>query len=280
MQYKTGTIHTAANIKQAGEMPPRLRLSLVSWMPLLLLLSVSSTGDAVRKEDPWDYYPQRPVGIGWLNYTDHFKPGQINRASSVIGIADNQLLIADCFNNRLQVATVHDDKKRRYQILGGYGTQPGSFLRPYGLASTGQHIFVSDSHNHRIQKLSWPDFTVVASAGSYGTGAGQLNFPSAVAIASSALYVADTRNHRVSVYTLDLVYQFSFGSRGAGPANFSFPVRAPAGRGPRALLRFSLICFGLGSRAEGERPRRSRIVFFSPSALEQRDMRCRHNLPS
>jgi hypothetical protein len=200
---------------------------LILWLSLLHGLCVPSTGAAVRTEDPWDYYPQRPIGLGWLNHTDHFRPGQLYRASSVIGTGDNQLLIADSFNNRLQLASGHDDKKRRYTVLGGYGTAPGSFLRPYGLASTGQHIFVSDSHNHRIQKLSWPDFSLTATVGSYGSGAGQLNFPSALAIVDNALYVTDTRNHRIAVYTLDLVFQFSFGARGAEPANFSFPVRAP-----------------------------------------------------
>ena len=42
------------------------------------------------------------------------------------------------------------------------------------------------------------------------------------------MYVADTRNHRVVVYSSELVFQFSFGSRGVGLGNFSFPVHCPA----------------------------------------------------
>ena len=91
--------------------------SLVALSLFVLQLTPSVATPAVRvnltrKEDPWDYYPQRPIGVGWQNHTDHFRTGQIYRGASVIGLSETELLIADCFNNRLQVASMRDDKKR------------------------------------------------------------------------------------------------------------------------------------------------------------------------
>ena len=107
----------------------------------------------------------------------------------------HKLLVADCDNHRLQLASHLDKRNRYYQTLGGFGVAPSNGLqRPTGLAvsASGDALYLSDSHNHRIQHRSWPEFKVLRTTGSYGAKAGQLNFPSAIALAEGRLYVADT----------------------------------------------------------------------------------------
>lgn len=156
---------------------------------LLLLHFIPTVSRKAIADDPWMYYPQRPLGVGWMNHTDHHRLGQLNRPASIIAVADNELVIADCFNNRIHIFSLQlqgdEVKPKRYTVLGGYGAGPGQLLRPSGLALGGKHIYVSDSHNHRIQKLTYPDFIAKEAAGSYGTGVGQLRFPGALAIADN-----------------------------------------------------------------------------------------------
>ena len=115
----------------------------------------------------------------------------------------HKLLVADCDNHRLQLASHLDKRNRYYQTMGAFGVAPSNGLqRPTGLAvsASGDALYLSDSHNHRIQHRSWPEFKVLRTAGSYGAEAGQFNFPSAIALAEGRLYVADTRNHRIVAY--------------------------------------------------------------------------------
>lgn len=91
---------------------------------------------------------------------------------------------------------------------GGAGAGAGSVeLRmPYDAflvpdASGGQ-LFVSDTHNHRVQRWDVPDAGKLPStvAGGHGQGRGlhQLRFPKGVVVdASGNLYIADSGNNRV-----------------------------------------------------------------------------------
>lgn len=59
------------------------------------------------------------------------------------------------------------DTGARLRTVGGEGTAPGQFKRPNGIAVFGDHAFVVERDNHRVQVLSLPDF---ASVGSFGDG--------------------------------------------------------------------------------------------------------------
>lgn len=77
---------------------------------------------------------------------------------------------------------------------------------PQGLAYTGGNLYIADTHNHRIRKLSLTtgDISTIAgsSAGLSGDNgpatAAQLNLPTALALDGNGnLYIADTQNHRI-----------------------------------------------------------------------------------
>ncbi len=82
---------------------------------------------------------------------------------------------------------------------GSAGSGPGQFRTPLGIALDGQgHLYVADSDNNRIQKLSVNGGRPVAQFGTKGTGPGQFNGPADIAIDQQGnMYVADTDNHRI-----------------------------------------------------------------------------------
>ena len=84
---------------------------------------------------------------------------------------------------------------------GSYGTGPGQFNNPYGVAvDASGNVYVVESDNHRIQKFT-SNGEYITQWGSYGTGPGQFDWPQGVAIdASGNVYVADTDNNRIQLF--------------------------------------------------------------------------------
>jgi DNA-binding beta-propeller fold protein YncE len=82
---------------------------------------------------------------------------------------------------------------------GSSGVGPGQFLTPLGIALDGQgNLYVADSINNRIQKLSANGGRPIAQFGTKGTGPGQFNNPTGVAIDQRGnIYVSDRGNHRI-----------------------------------------------------------------------------------
>lgn len=127
--------------------------------------------------------------------------------------AAGDLLIADANNNQLR--RVSDQTSALAGKLGpldAFGYPQGSlvdgaatesyFNRPRGLAIDAQgNIYVADSQNHAIRKLSQGTVRTLAGNGQAGYQNGQgasvrFNTPSGLALgADGSLYVADTLNH-------------------------------------------------------------------------------------
>src|SRR3546814_1083575 len=90
------------------------------------------------------------------------------------------------------LVVVDADTGERLRSVGGKGDRPGEFLRPNGIAIYGNHVFVAERDNHRVQVLLLPDFTPL---GTFGTD--QLRSPYGLWIHESApgeyeVYVTDS----------------------------------------------------------------------------------------
>jgi 3-phytase len=90
------------------------------------------------------------------------------------------------------------DSGERLREVGGEGEGPGAFDRPNGVAVFGDHVFVVERDNQRVQVLSLPGFEVV---GTFGEGV--LRSPYGV-------WMHETEPGELAVYITD---SFMYGER-------------------------------------------------------------------
>lgn len=136
---------------------------------------------------------------------------KLDHPSGLVSDGNGNLYLADEHNHRIRkinlatgaVSTIAGSSTAGYLDAVGGAAQ---FLFPRGLTiDASGDLYVADTGNHSIRKISLPDNTVttVAGTGAAGlidgeSGVGQLSSPRAVvAGAAGALYVADTGNHAV-----------------------------------------------------------------------------------
>ncbi len=139
---------------------------------------------------------------------------QFNGPIGLVVDSASTLYIADFYNHRVRKITTDG----KISTVAGTGVAgPGG---DGGLAVAAQlhypcavavdssgDLYIADSHNHQIRKITWADGKISTVA---GTGAGtfggdgglataaQLNSPSGVAVDGSGdLYIADSSNHRI-----------------------------------------------------------------------------------
>jgi len=137
-----------------------------------------------------------------------------------IAVAGGYVYVADSGNDRVQ----------RFNLSGGeaiawgsYGSGPGQFSYPRGVAANEREVIVSDDDNHRVEVFD-PSGAFIATAGSQGTEPGQLGFPYGVALdAAGDVYIADDINHRVVKLTPQLGFAGSWGGFGSRPGQLAFP---------------------------------------------------------
>src|SRR5690606_38415388 len=209
----------------------------------------------IRKDvlaDLWDY------GVGAVSaapLVDPYESGAlalapdlILNASGIAGAGDGQpssprnmeigpdglVYVADSGNHRIQV---FDRDGQFLRGWGSFGTEPGQFNEPWGLAVDDQYLYVADTWNHRIQK-----FTLNGEfAGAFGAsgspaaddptgGLGLFFGPRDVALlADGRLLVTDTGNHRLQVLTRDGHFLSNVGAFGNQLGQFNEPVGLAVG---------------------------------------------------
>lgn len=127
---------------------------------------------------------------------------------------------------------------------GAFGITNGptaiaEFRQPYGLAVSGNHLYVADSLNNSIRRIDLAARTIADLAGTGVAGFkdgpvedAQFDSPRRVIVHGSRLLVADTNNHRIrvidlaenSVSTLNQVGMGGLNTGSSAPAPFSSPV--------------------------------------------------------
>ena len=139
------------------------------------------------------------------------------------------LLVADCWNHRVQVFSCDDDDGGSFvSKLGEKGNQPGQFNYPYASAIDHDHdrIVVVDYGNHRVQSWSLSEQSFLC-IGRQGPGDLEFQSPQGIAIDKHhrRIVIADSDNHRlVFLSSVDLSLLFSIGKHGSQPGEFSYPT--------------------------------------------------------
>ncbi len=145
-----------------------------------------------------------------------------------------QFLVAD---SRTHYVQVFDGSGKFIRMLGGYGTVPGKFLSPRGIAASEGRVLIADNLNGRIQVMT-PAGVFLYSFGKPGMDPGKFDTPRDVAVSpdSNRIYVADTGNHRISVHNRLGVFMFTFGAYGTSPGRFRTPSAITVGRDGRVWV--------------------------------------------
>jgi len=110
--------------------------------------------------------------------------------------------------------------------IGGYGTEPGKFRQPTGVAFSTRtaELYVSDGNNHRIQVFDL-DGKLLRSWGNFGLGAAEMNGPSGLDFDDQGnLVVAMAYGNRIDVYSPTGTLLRSFGRKGTRPGEFNLPT--------------------------------------------------------
>ena len=128
------------------------------------------------------------------------------------------------FNTELDTGPFSTDEFVFVIAWGGAGSDDGRFLVPRGIAvDAAPHIYVVDSHVHRVQVFR-PDSTFVTGWGGQGTGDGQFKFPNGIAAgAAGHVYVVDADNRRVQKFRSDGAFVTAWGVEGTGDGEFKDP---------------------------------------------------------
>ena len=139
--------------------------------------------------------------------------GSFSRPSA-IAPAGNGLLVADTFNNRVQLWNVSAATPTMTWNQTG-------FNRPLDVAVSNGIVYVADANNHRVVKLSLADGSVQGSFGS-----GQLHDDEGVAVnpADGTIWVSDTSSNRLVQFSSAGTQLQTFGTAGTGNTGFDDPT--------------------------------------------------------
>ena len=132
-----------------------------------------------------------------------------------------QIVVSEYYGDQVSIISEGGQKKS----FGGYGSSPGQFDCPAGVAvDAGGNILVADHCNHRIQKFS-PTGKHLQTVGTLGSGPFQFKHPVGLAVhpLTHKVYVTEFNNHRVQVLNSDLTYCSRFGSKGSNKGEFNHP---------------------------------------------------------
>ena len=119
-----------------------------------------------------------------------------------VAVTDNdEILVADCLNHRVQV---FDSNGTFLRSFGNKGENAGEFNRPFGIATDkDRKIFVADQDNHRVQIFSW-EGRHLGSFGGKGSLDSQLSNPWGLSLDSTGnIIVADKGNKLIKIFTPD-----------------------------------------------------------------------------
>ncbi len=89
------------------------------------------------------------------------------------------------------------------RTIGSPGSTDGQFFQPTGVAVYGGSVYVTDSGNSRVQRITTAG-VFETRFGTLGGGAGELSFPARAAIdASGRVLVVEKDNHRLQLFAYD-----------------------------------------------------------------------------
>ena len=107
--------------------------------------------------------------------------------------------------------------------IGSRGSGDGQFSFPSGISIKGDVLYVADTYNHRVQKLT-SSGKFLHKFGQKGSGQGQFDRPWGVIIDSNnKLIVSDSYNHRIQIFNENGSWLLTIDGKGSGNHSFQSP---------------------------------------------------------
>ncbi|KAL5496820.1 hypothetical protein EMCRGX_G013182 [Ephydatia muelleri] len=139
---------------------------------------------------------------------------------SCVAIHDNGHI---CVGSNDNCIYVFDQTGQLKNTIGSSGSGDGQFSHPWGISIKGDVLYVADSGNHRVQKLT-SSGKFLHKFGQEGSGQGQLSWPVAVIIdPNNKLIVSDYNNHRIHIFNENGGWLLTIDGKGSGNHSFQFP---------------------------------------------------------
>ena len=146
-------------------------------------------------------------------------PGQFTFPSGVYYVNNNEILIADQCNHRIQQINIQTGTV--VKSFGKNGAGNGEFKDPVDVCLDDEgRIVVTERDNHRIQVLS-PDGETLSILGD--SGPEKLNQPRSCIPYKNIFLVADGGNNCIKVFDRSGTFLYKFGKRGNQDGQFNLP---------------------------------------------------------
>ena len=147
--------------------------------------------------------------------------GQFNEPRGVTYLNDNEILIADQGNHRIQQVNVQTGTA--VKSFGKYGAAKGEFFYPTDVFLDEQHhIVVSQFGNNRIEVITQGGETITMFGDS---GPEKLERPSSCITYKNMFLVADGFNDCIKVFDQSGTFLYKFGNEGNQDGQFDFPQK-------------------------------------------------------
>ena len=144
---------------------------------------------------------------------------QLYHPSGVTYLNNNEILIADQGNHRIQRADVQTGTVVR--TFGKYGASKGEFSNPVDVCLDEQHrIVVTELKNHRIQVMTQEGETITMLGDS---GPEKLNHPTSCIPYKNMFFVAELGNSCIKVFDQSGTFLYKFGKEGDQDGQLNFP---------------------------------------------------------
>ena len=146
-------------------------------------------------------------------------PGQFSYPVGVSYVNNNEILIADQYNNRIQHINIQTGTV--VKSFGKCGSGEGEFENPLDVCLDDEgRIVVTEYGNHRIQVLSQKGKTILIFGDS---GPEKLSNPTTCIPYKNMFLVSDTDNNCVKVFDWSGTFLFKFGKQGNQDGQFNWP---------------------------------------------------------
>ena len=118
---------------------------------------------------------------------------------------------------------VYDSSGKKKTTIGSYGSGELQFQSPYGIAISGEVVYVAESGGNRIHKLTTGG-EFLGTFGQNGSDDGQFNGPHGINISPEGkMYVAENYNSRIQVFHSDWTLSHIIDGKVSGDGSFNSP---------------------------------------------------------